>query len=119
MARRAASSCRAVIQAHAWALRPKSPKTRVLPAWALPWRRPRWDLWYFTLLGWSICPSRCGHRRWRRFLFGDYVALVDPDLHPDTPQGGMGLGHGEVNVGPQGLERHPAFLGRFSPGDLP
>src|SRR5690349_17811783 len=44
-----------------------------------------------------------------RRLVGEDVALVDPDLHADTPERRARLGLAVVDVGPQGVERHPAF----------
>ncbi len=37
------------------------------------------------------------------------VALVDPDLHTDPAEGGPGLVEPVVDVGPQRVQRHPAF----------
>ena len=42
-------------------------------------------------------------------LVGEDVALVDPDLHADAAEGGAGLAEAVVDVGPQGVQRHPAL----------
>src|SRR5262249_5523741 len=42
-------------------------------------------------------------------LVGQDVALVDPDLHADASERGTGLGLAVVDVGPQGVQRHPAL----------
>src|SRR5438132_2032489 len=42
-------------------------------------------------------------------LVGEDVALVDPDLDPDPAEGGAGLPEAVVDVGAQGVQRHPAF----------
>src|SRR6202022_2215700 len=40
---------------------------------------------------------------------GEDVALVDPDLHADTPERRARLGLAVVDVGPQGVQRDAAF----------
>src|SRR5664280_1472591 len=42
-------------------------------------------------------------------LVGEDVALVDPDLHPDAPVGGLRLAEAVVDVGPQRVQRYPAL----------
>src|SRR5665213_403078 len=42
-------------------------------------------------------------------LVGQDVALVDPDLHADTARGGPRLAEAVVDVGPQGVQRHPTL----------
>src|SRR5207244_3380995 len=44
-----------------------------------------------------------------RRLVGEDVALVDPDLHADAPERRARLRLAVVDVGPQGVQRHPAF----------
>src|SRR2546423_7029082 len=40
---------------------------------------------------------------------GQDVALVDPDLHADAPEGCAGLGQAVVDVGPERVERDPTL----------
>jgi hypothetical protein len=54
IATREASIWRSVIHAFSIALRPYSPKDRLLPLHALPLRRPRICFLYFTFLGINI-----------------------------------------------------------------
>src|SRR5439155_14757916 len=44
-----------------------------------------------------------------RDLVGKDVALVDPHLHADPPEGGAGFAEAVVDVGPKGVERDPAL----------
>src|SRR5262245_50074493 len=46
------------------------------------------------------------------------LALEDPDLHPDDPVGGLGLGKAVVHVGAQGVQRHAALAVPLHPRDL-
>src|SRR5262245_44260789 len=80
---RAASICRLVTQAGSRALSPNSPKARVEPRWAAPFIRPRCALRYLTRLGISM---ELRLRR-RRALGGEHLALEDPHLDPDGPEG--------------------------------
>src|SRR4029077_9551733 len=52
--------------------------------------------------------ARRGGRR--QFAFpSDDVALVDPHLHADPAEGGLGLVQAVVDVGAQGVQRDPAL----------
>src|SRR5205807_6406344 len=42
-------------------------------------------------------------------LVGEDVALVDPHLHADAPEGRARLAEAVVDVGPQRVQRHPTF----------
>src|SRR4249919_901885 len=44
-----------------------------------------------------------------RRLVREDVALVDPDLHTDAPERGARFGLAVVDVGPEGVQRNPAF----------
>ncbi len=35
--------------------------------------------------------------------------MIDPHLHADAAEGGLGLGGAEVDLGPQRVKRHPTF----------
>src|ERR1700744_4139901 len=50
-----------------------------------------------------------GRRRHQLALATDDVALVDPHLHADPAEGGLGLVQAVVDVGTQRVQRHPAF----------
>src|SRR5881394_1234484 len=56
----------------------------------------------------------------RRLLLArhDLVALIDPDLHADPAESGAGLVETEVDVGPQGVQRHPTLAVELRPGHL-
>src|SRR5882672_10789036 len=45
----------------------------------------------------------------------DDVALVDPDLDPDAPEGGPGLGEAVVDVGPERVQRDLALVVALAP----
>src|SRR5579884_29720 len=49
---------------------------------------------------------------------GRDVAPVDPDLDPDHPEGRPGRGLAELDVGSQGVERHPTLAIPLPPGHL-
>src|SRR6185312_11485640 len=63
--------------------------------------------------GRSCCSLGCQFLR-------SYVALVDPDLHADAAEGGLGFELAVVDVRTQGVQRHTAFAvellaGHFCP----
>src|SRR5579859_1768633 len=49
-------------------------------------------------------------------LVGKDVALVDPHLDADAAERGAGLTKAVVDVGPEGVERHPPFAVELPPG---
>src|SRR5579875_904198 len=106
IATRAASICRSVTQAGSSAFRPYSPKASVEPRQALPRRRPRCCLRYFTFFGISMASGSCLARR-RRRRFRTPFAAIDPALHPDHPVGRVGLRKAVINVGIERLQRQP------------
>src|SRR5262247_4061438 len=104
-ATRAASIWRFVTQPGSSALRPYSPNARLAPRWALPRMRPR--------LGISI-GGPLGLRR----RLGEHLALEDPDLHADRPVRRVSGGGPEVDVGAQGVQRHPTVAVPLAARDL-
>ena len=46
------------------------------------------------------------------------LAVEHPGLHPDDPVGRVGVRHAEVDIGPHGVQGHPALAVPFGPGDL-
>src|SRR5258706_2561791 len=66
--------------------------------------RPRCTLRNLTFLGINMNESSEGPAG----LEGVQLALVDPGLHPDLPERGLGLGEAVVDVGAQGVERELA-----------
>src|SRR6476660_3968786 len=101
---RAASIWRLVIQPGSSAFNPNSPKESV---------EPRCAFRYLTRLGINM-DLALG----RDFLGGKHLALEDPDLHPDGPEGCVGLGEPVVDVGPDRVQRHPAVAIPLPPRDL-
>src|SRR5207245_613313 len=49
---------------------------------------------------------------------GEDVALVDPDLHADTAEGGLGLAEAVVDVGPEGVQGDAALAVGLAAGHL-
>src|SRR5260221_13277570 len=76
--------------------------------------RPRCTLRNLTFLGINMNESLQGPAG----LEGVQLALVDPGLHPDLPEGGLGLGEAVVDVGPQGVEGELAVEVPLGAGDL-
>src|SRR6266850_346724 len=54
----------------------------------------------------------------RLTLRGQHLALEDPDLDPDGPVRGVGLGQAVVDVGPDRVQRHPPVAIPLAPRDL-
>src|SRR5262245_9006749 len=54
----------------------------------------------------------------RRPLGGAHLPLENPHLHSDGSVGGVRLGEAVVDVGADGVERHPPVAVPFAPGDL-
>src|ERR1041384_3702000 len=48
----------------------------------------------------------------------DHLALEDPDLDADRAEGGLRGAGGVVDVGPEGVERHPPLVIALGPRDL-
>src|SRR5665811_2132986 len=46
------------------------------------------------------------------------ISLVDPHLHADAAEGGLGLTEAVVDVGPQGMQRNPTLAVRLPSGHL-
>src|SRR6185436_7000461 len=116
MARRAASIWRAVRRPRPTAFKPYSPKLTLAPRVATPVLRPFCSLRYFLLAGCSIPRSSSCFllrlRRWRHhglLAAAEHFALEYPHLDTDHPVGRLGLGKAIVDVGSQGMQRHPAF----------
>src|SRR5579863_1176384 len=113
MATREASIWRSVIQAGSKALRPNSPKARLPPRQALPARRPRCCLRYFTFFGINIkiCAplGKPFAKKALRYFFRGLplvrypLAPINPAFHTDKSIGGLSLGGAVVDVGAQGL----------------
>src|ERR1700674_2429573 len=105
MATRAASICRSVIQAGSSAFKPYSPKDNLPPRQALPRRRPRCCLRYFTFFGINMTLCSSGRRGYGTLsaAFGHVFALVDPALHANHAVSGVRLREPKINVGAQGL----------------
>src|SRR5262249_22680383 len=53
-----------------------------------------------------------------RGLVREDVALVDPNLHADAAEGGAGLTEAVIDVGPKGVQRHPALAVPLGAGHL-
>src|SRR5687767_13450868 len=105
MATRAASIWREVMKPQVSACRPKSPNsTRVAPL-ETPRIFPFWDFRNFTFFGASIAVSSCQPG----VALLEHLALEDPALHADGPVGRVGLGGAVFDVGPQGMQGHPAL----------
>src|SRR6202040_2369956 len=126
MATRDASICRSVIQAGSSALSPYSPKDNSPPRQALPRRRPRCCLRYFTFFGINIKRPLNSHARRNPAgaaldaALGHVFALVDPALHANHAVGGVRLRESEIDVGAQCLQRQaplqvPLLAGDFRP----
>src|SRR6202166_3700195 len=111
MATREASICRSVIQAGSSALSPYSPKDNSPPRHALPRRRPRCCLRYFTFFGINIKRPLNSHARRNSAgaaldaALGHVFALVDPALHANHAVGRVRLRESEIDVGAQCLQR--------------
>src|SRR6266545_4938429 len=128
MARRAASSWRAVSRPRVVALRPYSPKLTLAPTVATPLLRPFCSLRYFLLAGCNIlrsCSTRTlrrfrGRRRCRRRLrvVRQHFALEPPYLDADHAVRRPGFGEAVVDVGAQRVEWHPTFAVPLGPRDL-
>src|SRR5687767_12269870 len=112
-ATRAASIWRLVTQPGSSAFSPYSPKASDEPRWALPRMLPRWALRYLTRLGISMT-SPLGLRR----RGAEHLALEDPDLHADGPVGRVGGGQPVVDVGSDGVQRHPTIAVPLAAGDF-
>src|SRR5271168_5201743 len=135
MATRAASICRLVIQAGSMAFSPQSPNASVPPRQALPLRRPRCCLRYFTFLGINMVSEPLSHRRGLTIARPAHItaciaacivqlpprhvlALVDPALHADHSVGRIGLRETVIDVGAQRLERQAALQVPFLARDF-
>src|SRR5437588_7759429 len=106
---RPASMAWALSQPPSSACKPKSPNVTVLPRWALPFTLPRWLFRNFTRLGINGIAVLLGVQ---------VVPVVDPDLDPDVPLGGLGLGEAELDARPQRGQRDAAGHAGFLPGHL-
>src|SRR6476659_10953170 len=96
IARRAASICRAVIQAGSRVARPYSPNETVWPPLAIPDIRPRITLRCLTRRGINIssdsrCRRLCRSGLSLRTALHRHLAAVDPDLHADPAVGRVGM----------------------------
>src|SRR5580698_2903860 len=127
MARRAASISRAVMRARSVAFRPYSPNATELPRCALPEIFPLNCLRNLVRFGCIMCRYLHSTLRGRGGLDGlacglggfsfrrldfrliEYFALEDPDLDADHPVGGLRFGQAVVDVGAEGVQRHPSF----------
>src|SRR5262245_51456078 len=112
-ATRAASICRLVTHPGSSAFSPYSPNASDEPRCALPRMLPRWALRYLTRLGISM--RRLSRLRRRR---PQHLALEDPDLHADGPVRRVGRGQAVIDVGPDGVKRHPAVAVPLAARDL-
>src|SRR5699024_4112008 len=62
--------------------------------------------------------TRSGGRLLRRELLLGHVALVDPDLDADAPEGRAGLVEAVVDVRAKGVQRHPTLTVELGTGHL-
>src|SRR5580704_18508751 len=142
MARRAASISRAVMRARSVALSPYSPNATKLPRCALPPILPLNCLRYLVRFGCIMCDylnsSLCGRRGFgglgagRRgslrlrglglepFRLGliEHFALEYPHLDADDAVGGLSFRKAVVDVGTEGVQRHPPFTIGLSARDF-
>src|SRR5262245_3950081 len=75
---------------------------------------PRWALRYLTRLGINMVEPL----RLRRVHRAQHLALEDPHFHADGPVRGVGGGQAVVDVGPDGVKRHPTVAIPLAPRDL-
>src|SRR5438046_1455185 len=129
MARLAASIWRAVNLPRVVALSPYSPKLTLAPTVATPLLRPFCSLRYFLLAGCNILRSwtladalrrfRCRHRGGLRLaVLRHNLALEHPHLDADHAVCRLRLGKAVIDVGAQGMQRHPTFAIPFRARDL-
>src|SRR3954463_7041756 len=127
-ATRAASICLVSSQQRSSACKPYSPNATVWPREAIPERLPRCILRYLTLAGIIGITTNlqlsggCGLYRLRLFLF--CLALADPALHSQFAVNRVRFGEPVINIRPQRMQRHPAFMvhfhaGQFRPAQTP
>src|SRR5262249_26230976 len=117
------------------AFRPNWPKFKVKPAFACPWMRPLWALRNLVRLGESMtfsqfsggattfpmlaavatlaaAPGWLAFRKLlvlrHRVVFED-LTLEDPHLDATRTIGRMRGRHAEIDIGAQGMQRHPAL----------
>src|SRR5262245_29345320 len=96
------------------ALSPKSPNASVPPRYALPRMRPFCCLRCLTFFGCSMrLPRHLAADAAREYarpqLLVRHVPAEDPALDADHPVGRLGLGEAVVDLGAQGVERHPTL----------
>src|SRR6266545_3654186 len=129
MATRAASICLVSSQQRSSDIKPYSPKATVFPREATPARLPRCILRYFTLAGINgIANSSSnqqppgsgldGHRLGGPGFLGFVFTFANPAFDAEFAVNGEGLGKSIIDVRPQGVQRHPAFVIDLDPGQF-